>query len=63
MKDFLAAIGCFVTTIIMFSIPALIACSFCLDWSLYTKLILMMSSIVWVIVVTVAIYNNIVEDE
>lgn len=50
LKKFFITIGIIIFSLVMFSVPILTACSFCLSWSSHSKFILTILTIVQLVI-------------
>lgn len=59
MKTLIKIIGIMVFSLIMYSIPILIACSFCLDWNNGIQFLLIITGCVQVAVLCTCLYMEV----
>ena len=62
MNSFIRIIGSVVLSLILYAIPILLACSFCLEWDFYISFVLIGVSLTELCYLTEFIFSNSKED-
>lgn len=58
MSRIVKIIGSFVVTIVMYCVPFLLACSYCLNWDGFIKLCLIIAALVQITLIAGAVYEK-----